>query len=251
VSDLPSLPSDDLSDDRAAAALGRARVQDLGVSGGELDALWGRVSAETVLAKPTLLGRMREMSTARRVGFAMLCTIGLAALMVALMGARADLGGELVARWALILFGLSVLSCALFAVALRGVHQRPLGWVGWALIGVAVVVPYALALVPSFWSGHEAEPATVVDGCGFIGAALGAFAAILVWMFQRSTTPVAVRVLSSAAGGGLVGFAMLQLHCPANDVEHMVVGHAVVGAALVAIAAIGLAVRHVVRRDDR
>jgi hypothetical protein len=237
----------DSSDDRAAAALERARVRDLDVPGGDLDALWGRVAAETVAAKPTLLGRLRELSTARRVGFVMLATIALAALMVALMGARPDLGGELVARWALILFALSVLSCAVFAVALRGVHQRPLGWVGWALVGVAVVVPYALALMPSLWSGHASEAATVVDGCGFIGAALGAFAAVLAWMVQRSTTPVVVRVLASAAGGGIVGFAMLQLHCPANDVEHLVVGHAVVGVALVAIAAVGLGVRHVLR----
>lgn len=236
--------------DGAAAALERARAHDLEVPSAELDAMWQRVSADTVMAKPSWLTRLRELPTPRRIGFVLLGTLMLAALtMVIIGGVRGDLvGGSLVARYAAALVGLTVLAGAVFAVALRGAHQRPLGWVGWALVALGVLVPLGLSLTPTVWSEGPPAPEAIVNGCAFIGVATGVFAAILAWLFQRQTTPVAVRLLASAAGGGVIAFAMLQLHCPADTVDHLVIGHSSVGFVLVLLAALGLALRRMLGR---
>jgi len=240
-------------------ALRRARVRDLEVAAGAasapgtpgtIDALWQRVSVDTVLARPSFVTRLRELPTQRRVGFVLLGTLLFAGLtMMIIGGVRGDLvGGSLVVRYAAALVGLTVLAGAVFAVALRGAHQRPLGWIGWALVALGVGVPLALSLVPSMWTDAPPSPEAIVNGCGFIGAATGVFAAILAWLFQRQTTPVAVRLLASAAGGGVIAFAMLQLHCPSDDVDHLVIGHSSVGLVLVLVAALGLALRRVLAR---
>ncbi|MCC6623864.1 MAG: hypothetical protein IT385_21575 [Deltaproteobacteria bacterium] len=234
--------------DDPAEALELARRHDLEVAPGELDALWQRVSADTVAAPRSFVTRLRELPTPTRVGFVLLGTLLLAGLTMMLIGGvRGDLvGGSLVARYAAALVGLTVLAGAVFAVALRGAHQRPLGWVGWALVALGVLVPLGLSFTPAVWSDVSPPAEAIVNGCAFIGVATGVFAGILAWLFQRQTTPVAVRLLASAAGGGIIAFAMLQLHCPADSVDHLVIGHSSVGLLLVAFAAIGLAVRRMI-----
>ena len=228
-----------------SAALEAARAHDLDVPALELDAMWSRISAETVQAKPTLLSRLRELPTPRRIGLAVGSTLLLVVLLIAVMGARGGLDGtSVMLRVGITLFGLAVLAASVFAVALRGAHQRPLGWRGWTLVAAGVAVPLALSLLPALWHDHTPTTEVLVLGCNVIGCVTGFAAAIIVWIFQRTTTPVTMRVLASAAGGGIVAFAMLQVHCPADNVEHLIVGHSLVGVLLVAAAALLLGVRH-------
>ncbi|MFO0747422.1 MAG: NrsF family protein [Myxococcota bacterium] len=237
-----------------AKQLERTRAEDsAATTSAELDALWQRIEPETVGARRSWRSRLRELSTPKRVGLVLLGTIALSAIvMIVLGGMRGDLAsGGLVARYALALLGLCVLAGAVFAVALRGAHQRPLGVVGWVIVSLAVVVPLALSLLPSVWTADGGRTLAVVDGCNVIGCTTGLFAGVLAWLFQRSTTPVTVRVLASAAGGGVIAFAMLQLHCPADNVEHLLLGHSIVGVILVAAAGLGLGIRRVVMSRRR
>lgn len=231
--------------------LERARAEDSARASSELDAMWRRLEPETVSAKPTLRRRLSEMPTPRRVGLVVGATLAVATIMLlALGGARGDLiSGGLVLRYALAMVGLAVLAGAVFAVALRGAHEPRLGPRAWIVVALGVLVPLVLSLVPSVWQPAAGTTEPVIYGCPLIGGVLGIFAAVLAYFFQRSTTPTAVRVVASAAGGGVIAFAMLQLHCPADDVEHLVLGHASVGIILVVLAGIGLAIRGTARRS--
>jgi len=142
------------------------------------------------------------------------------------------------------MLGILVLTGATFAVSLRGHHQKPLGPVAIIVVGLSVMVPVVLAVMPWLWApapGFEAIPVSHV--CLELGISTGLIAAGIAWCFQRDDMSGWVRALSAAGGGGLVGFAMLQLHCPAHDATHLLIGHAGVGLFLVLVTTIVVLVR--------
>lgn len=218
--------------------LARAGQAEAGAStlpSGEAEALWAGVRAATVAARPTWRDRLRELPTGARVTIALGIALTLAAMMVLVVGVREVGPGAATERVVLALSGLTLLAAASFAVSLRGIHRRPLkGW-AWAVIGLGLAVPFVLAVMPAGEVGLERG---VGFGCLTIGIAAGALVSVPVFLMQRASVPVMARACAAMAGGGLVAFSLLELHCPSRDVTHLVVGHALVGVVLVVAAGV-------------
>lgn len=199
----------------------------------ELAALWGRVRAETTAARPGWRVRLQELPTGMRVTIALASALLLAAVTMLVFGTRESLAAPGMLRVTLVLSGLALVAAASFAVSLRGVHQRPLrGW-SWSVIGIAIAVPVGLALLP----GGAPFAGSTELGCLAIGLGTGALVSVPVFLMQRATVPVLARACAALAGGGVVAYVVLELHCPSRDVTHLLVGHAAVGLVLVALSA--------------
>jgi len=210
----------------------------------EVDALWKKVVPDTLKAPPGLRSKLRELPTATRVALSVAGAFVVAVIALVIGGMRVDMGTQTIMRYTVAMLGILVLTGATFAVSLRGHHQKPLGPVGMVVVGLSVLVPVLLAVMPWLW----APPAEFADipvshFCGHLGISTGLIAGGIAWLFQRSEVNGWVRALSAAGGGGLVAFAMLQLHCPAHDATHLLVGHAGVGLFLVLVTTIVVGVR--------
>jgi hypothetical protein len=119
-------------------------------------------------------------------------------------------------------------------VGLRGLHRPPLGAsLRGAILGAAVGVPLALALIAP---AHVSHPASLGGGgdelirravaCLVFGVACGAPVLAGAWFVGRSTLGSAP--LAVAAGAGVAGALALQLHCPITAPPHLLLGHATV-----------------------
>jgi hypothetical protein len=215
-----------------------------GLDEAELGALWSRVVPETVKATPSLRGKLRELSTARRVALSVAGAFVVAVVALLIGGMRVDMGTQTVMRYAVAMLGILVLTGATFAVSLRGHHQKPLGPVAVIVVALSVLVPVLLAVMPWLWEpGPAFANIPVSHVCLELGISTGLIAGAIAWCFQRDEMSGWVRALSAAGGGGLVGFAMLQLHCPAHDATHLLIGHAGVGLFLVLVTSIVVLVR--------
>jgi len=210
-----------------------ASLQPAGLPEADMAALWGRVKHETTAARSGWRQHLQELPTGVRVTLALATVLVLTAITVLVIGTRESLAGAGIMRVTLALSSLGILAAACFAVSLRGVHQRPLrGW-AWAVVAIAVAVPVGLALLPM---GAHADGSSGV-GCLLIGIATGGIVSVPVFLMQRASVPVLARVCAALAGGGVVAFALLELHCPSRDVTHLLLGHAAVGLVLVALSA--------------
>lgn len=210
----------------------------------DLGALWSSVAEATIAEPVSFRQRLRDLPTRWRVTLAVLAAFVAATLALLIGGMRLDMGAQTVLRYVVAMLGLVVLTAAAFAVSLRGHHQRPLGKVGLVVVALAVLVPVVLAVMPWLWAPPpELADVPVSHYCLQLGISTGVIAGGIAWFFQRGDMNGWVRALSAAGGGGLVAFAMLQLHCPAHDATHLLVGHAGVGVFLVLVTSVVVAVR--------
>ena len=207
-------------------------------------ALWEAVRAQTIDARPTMRARMQEMPTRLRILTALALALVLGTVVALACGVRSDLGTVAIMRYGVAMGGLVLLALAAFSVSLRGAHQRPVGAWTWAVTGLTLVLPIALALLPSIWGPTDADWSHIgASACHGVGLVTGALVSVPIFLMQRASAPVFARVCAAVAGGGVIAFAMLAVHCPSNDVTHLLIGHAAVGAVLVAIAAVVVWVR--------
>lgn len=210
----------------------------------DLSALWARISPCTLRERRTWRTKLRDLPTAKRIALAVTGAFVVATLALLIGGMRLDMGAQTVLRYVVAMLGILALTAATFAVSLRGHHQKPLGWRGLVVVASAILVPVGLAVMPWLWAPPpEMAGVPVSHVCLQLGISTGLIAAGIAWLFQRSDMNVWIRALSAAGGGGLVGFAMLQLHCPAHDATHLLIGHAGVGLFLVIVTTIVVAVR--------
>ncbi|MCB9733486.1 MAG: hypothetical protein H6745_12850 [Deltaproteobacteria bacterium] len=213
-----------------------------GLGSRDLDALFARVAADTVDRAPNVRDKVRELRSRSRVALAATGALVVGVVMLLLTGLHAELGGsQVVVRYAVAMTGIAAVVALMVALSLRGLHRRPLGpWV-WVVVGAALLLPVVLAVTPWVWdTGHPAPYVGVGVPCLALGLVTGGLTGAVVWLFQRGAPRAPWRLLTAAAAGGLTAFAMLQLHCPARDATHLLVGHASVGLLLAAV--VGLVV---------
>lgn len=211
---------------------------------GEVSALWTAIAKDTVSEEPSLKHKLRDLPTRWRVTLAVAGAFVVATLALLIGGMRLDMGAQTVLRYVVAMLGIVVLTAATFAVSLRGHHQKPLGTVALVVVGLAVGVPVVLSVMPWLWAPPpEMADVPVSHFCLQLGISTGVISGGIAWLFQRGDMNGWVRALSAAGGGGLVAFAMLQLHCPAHDATHLLIGHAGVGLFLVLVTAVVVAMR--------
>lgn len=186
-----------------------------------------------------LRDRLRALPGPARAALAVLGIALLTAGFTAMEGPRHELfeasGAALAAR--ILAVGLVAMGGAF--VALRGQHRTPLRARALALVGVALAAPVLASLLPGVWPGFAGSGSWNVarQGCFWGGLMTGAgTAAGLLWL-DRAERPSVNRIIAAAAAGGGVAFVVQTLHCPMNDVAHMVGTH---GTASLPIVALGL-----------
>lgn len=205
-------------------------------------ALWAGIRAETVGAKETVGQRLKALPVLARMGIVWGMALVIASIVALIMGFRPEVQGAAAVRYALGMTGLVVLAGTLFYASLRGLHRPAMGKVAWFGIGLALVLPAVLAAWPSLWTGSvEAAHLETGYGCTVLGLVTGAVVSLTAFALQRSTSPAPFRVLSALAGGGVIAFGLLELHCPSRDPAHLVLGHASVVLALVGLGWAGAA----------
>ncbi len=239
----PDEPADPARDDELESLRGRARDDDAPPPG--LDALWQAVERDAERESRSPLGRLRALKTHVRVLLAVGFAFGVAAAFLLIAGYRTDLSVQTIIRYAVLMLGLFALNALVFSVGLRGPEAPRVRWKTTLVIGLGLLVPVTLALLPDLWLDRDMPPEPEIFLCVIPGIITGVIVAVLVWLLQRSTAPLWGRVLSVTVGGGVTGFAMLQLHCPARDAEHLLIGHASVGVAMVILTAILLGLRRI------
>lgn len=210
----------------------------------EVGSLWSSIAKGTVGEERTLRRRLRDLPTRWRVTIAVAGAFVVATAALLIGGMRLDMGAQTVLRYVVAMLGIVVLTAATFAVSLRGHHQKPLGRAALVVVGLAVGVPVVLSVMPWLWAPPpEMADVPVSHFCLQLGISTGVISGGIAWLFQRGDMNGWVRALSAAGGGGLVAFAMLQLHCPAHDATHLLIGHAGVGLFLVLVTAVVVAMR--------
>jgi hypothetical protein len=183
-------------------------------------------------------GWLRSRPTTERV----LLGAAWAALLVtavAIEMPRSAFGPVPTARVVLVVTVLSALLALTLRLGLRALHTLPPSRRAVLVtFAAAFAAPFAFALLPA------AGPAMAVGGssgavraslgCFVIGAATGALLVVSLWALDRGAHRSRDIVLLAAAGGGLVGNAALELHCPATSPGHLLLGHASIGLVLAA-----------------
>ncbi len=221
------------------AGLDEVRVEDAEASAPDLDVLFARVAADTVDAPTSWRHQLLELPTPLRVVLAVVVGTLIPGMTLLLL----DLRGDLDASGTMVVWGV-VLSCAVLAlaatvVALRGLHQRPLGWLGRGLVVVAFAVPLVLTLVPDLLPGADSRTLKMPwsTGCLWAGLVSALSSALALRLLDRQVTRA--RTLAAAGAGGLVGFGVLTLHCPMGDSWHLVTAHGLLGL-IVAVLILGV-----------
>jgi len=223
----------------AGARSGEQRLGEL--SEGEAQALWQRVRALTSAGRGTWRGRLRELPTRLRVVITLAGAALVATLVALIAEPREVFSATTIARYAVLLSALALLAVASFAVSLRGEQAWPLRKKAWVVIALTLALPVLLALMPGIWEPDGEAPATDSGYfCTLIGLAVGALVSVPAFLMQRAAVPVMARACAALAGGGVVAFGLLELHCPSRAVTHLLLGHAAVGAVLVVLAALAV-----------
>ena len=158
---------------------------------------------------------------------------------------RPDLGSYPVGRLLLEL-GLLVGALALaVGVAVRPRLDVPSGRLAAALVGLTILVPVLLAVLPQVHTDHPASLLGVGSdflrravGCLVWGLMMGAPTAIIAFLARRDGGGEPRRDLLLAGAAGLAGVIALDVHCPITDGNHLLLGHATVVVAVVAVIAV-------------
>lgn len=205
----------------------------------DLDALFGRIAAETVDRPPSLLERLRERPTPVRLALGVLLGLAAALLAVGVAGVRPDLDAGALPRLAVLVLALAAAAVAATSIALRGLHRPPPGPGLRAIAAAALLFPLALAVVPGLLELHGP---TVADAehtlvCGLLGLGTAAFVTGALLALRRSRGGV-LGGLATAGAAGLVAFAASAIWCAASDPLHLVAGHATAGLAIAAALAL-------------
>ena len=95
------------------------------------------------------------------------------------------------------------------------------------ILPLAVILSLALATVLMFQFQHERNFWAASWSCIRAGTAFGALAAVPLWLVSRRgavLSPITTR-LAGGLFAGLVGTAVLEIHCPILDAWHILFAH--------------------------
>lgn len=199
------------------------------------DALFAAVKADLERERG-FTAWLRALPTGGRVAGA----AAVAGLLVTAVGAGLPRGRFAPMPMDRVVLVVTVLA-ALLALALR-LGLRPLQAAApsaaLSLVGFVggVVAPFLFALGPTpapFYGIPGITFAQMTVGCFVIGSVTGALVVVALWALDRGGHRSREAALFAATAGGLAANAALELHCPATDLPHLVLGHASVALALV------------------
>ncbi len=188
---------------------------------------------------------LRSRSTPARWGILLLSILA-SALAVATFAAQPDVAVVPSLRLGLELALLAGFGLLALASSLRG-HQHPElpRRLGWSLVGGATAIPVILALLPM---ADEIHPLGLEGGgvslvpmalkCLGYGIAIAVPILLVAWVLDRGEHRGRPRVRLAAVGAGIVGLVGLELHCPIQLQEHLVIGHAPVVLAMLVAATV-------------
>lgn len=218
----------------------RASYSDGALPPADLDALFAAVAAETVDRPPTVRDRLRELASPARLSLAAVLGGTLATVFEAGWGMGMSPGLPDV----LTLGTAAVLAVVAARHAQRGLH-RPSSTTDMPAAGALVLAPLALAAM--YVGAPQGLPLWVHLGCFGPGLVLSMVVSGLVLLFHRDERPEAWRLVAAAAAGGLTGFVVQELHCPATDPVHVIAAHTTVGMTTAMLLAAGSALRRPLR----
>lgn len=183
-------------------------------------------------AQRGLLTRLRSLGRTSR--FLMVAGLGGAITLAQLLNQRADLAVYPGSRMVAVLLPLAALVLLVWWWGLRPLHRPGLRTgARWALTVSLLLLPVALAMLPQVHTGHAASVGGTGHAllpralaCFLYGAVFAAPVIGLALLLDRSSWRTAVPPLMAFGGAALVGFLLLQLHCPLTHPAHLVAGHA-------------------------
>jgi hypothetical protein len=150
------------------------------------------------------------------------------ALVVWAVWARPDWANYPASRMALTLGALAAVSLLALRELLRPLTLIERPRLQWAWLWVAVLTPFAMALVPHHAS-DAMQPRSFLGGVGVClvsGVAMLLPTAICVVLALRAAVGETRGLWLLAGFLGLVGNLALQLHCPYTALSHLLFGHA-------------------------
>lgn len=206
----------------------------------DADEVFAAIAATTVDAPPRWREELLALPTWARVAVGALLGLVVPAVLLFLLDLRGDLDPDGMSRILAVVASCAALAVATVVVGLRGLHQRPLGWGGKLLVGLALGLPLVLAAIPGFLPGSPtggAERMPWTTGCLWAGLVTALSAAGALRLLDRGVSRP--RLLAAAGAGGLVGFGLLSLHCPMGHPLHLVTAHGLLGI-LVAVLLLGV-----------
>lgn len=170
-----------------------------------------------------VLARWAELPHPARVQALIVAQAAIGLAWVAWGGARADLHGPALLRFAILSLPAALIAVWASLSAIRPAWRRSPGGTSAA---AALLLPSALAILP--WPGlhlPHAAPMDVHLGCGWMGFAYGALATVPALVLQRSR-PADPRAALIAVAGGAAAFVVQNLLCPLADTDHLLLAHA-------------------------
>jgi hypothetical protein len=192
-------------------------------------------SVEAAVAEERgLAAWLRNLPTAVRLFIGADVAVALVAIM-ALGWPRSAYGSMPVERAVLAVTVMGLLYALVLRQALRPLHAAPANRAFVATVFAAgLLLPVLFALFPAEGPGDSAFDAVrTAAACFWFGTVPGALLVVALRLLDRGAHSVGDVALLAAVGGGLVGNAALELHCPSTAPLHLLLGHATVGVALV------------------
>lgn len=203
------------------------------------DALFAQVERD--IASEGLRGRMRAIPTPLRLGLGAVLAGAIALLSFVVTG-RPDVAVYPDGRLALELLAIGGLNFGLLALTTRPGFKPEFDRTTFmSLIGVALLAPFVLGLLPVAHTAHEASLAGAgadfwprALGCLAFGIGAGAPMLLVLAAIDRQSLSWSARIALGGSAAGLTGLLALQLHCPITHSAHILTGHAPVVAGCVA-----------------
>jgi len=190
-----------------------------------------RAILDDIRAERGVVAALRERSRSTRLA-ALALLVGAEAWFMYTYLRRMDWADYPPWRMALIAGGFAAGALVLGWVALRPMYRPPPRRAG-AILGAALLLPFAVALLPALPTPHL--PRFTYPGFAFRCFAYGACLAwpVILWVRTLDRGGHAFG-WAAAVAGGYAGLLGLQLECPVNDPVHLLTGHAIVpvGAAI-------------------
>lgn len=205
----------------------------------DLDEMLEDVEKEMTRADESWLFWLRSRATWIRRGLASL-TATLVVIAAGALTLRSNFS-ELPLAWSAIAVGsLATLLALTVYHALRPLHEPPLSpWVRGSMIAATLAATFSLALFApdvGFESDHPGGLLWLTSPCLFYGLGVG----LPVYFVLRLLDRGGGLALIAACAAGLTGNLVLELHCPSDDPEHLMLSHFTVALFFVA----GLGVIH-------